>query len=81
MVSIFLLNRTHYIKLDKDMLKAMKLNNSFLHIINGIVDFAHSQNQKVILEGVETYEDLEIAKDTKVDFIQGFLFENRFIEK
>jgi len=81
MVSIFLLNKTNYIKLDKDMLKAMKLNRSFIHIINGIVDFAHSQNQKVILEGIETYEDLEIAKDTKIDFVQGFLYDNLFIDK
>jgi len=81
MVSIFLLNKTNYIKLDKDMLKAVKSNNSFIHIINGIVDFAHSQNQQVILEGIETYEDLEIAKDTKVDFIQGFLYDKLFINK
>ena len=81
MVSIFLLNKTNYIKLDKDMLTAMKLNKSFIHIINGIVDFAHSQNQKVILEGIETYEDLEIAKDTKIDFVQGFLYDNLFIDK
>ncbi len=81
MVSIFLLNKTNYIKLDKDMLVAVKSNNSFIHIINGIVDFAHSQNQKVILEGIETYEDLEIARDTKVDFIQGFLYDNLFINK
>lgn len=81
MVSIFLLNKTNYIKLDKDMLKAIKLNRSFIHIINGIVDFAHSQNQKVILEGIETYEDLEIAKDTKIDFVQGFLYDNLFIDR
>ncbi len=81
MVSIFLLNKTNYIKLDKDMLKAVKSNNSFIHIINGIVDFAHSQNQQVILEGIETYEDLEIARDTKVDFIQGFLYDKLFINK
>jgi len=81
MVSIFLLNKTNYIKLDKDMLSAIKLNRSFIHIINGIVDFAHSQNQKVILEGIETYEDLEIAKDTKIDFVQGFLYDNLFIDR
>ncbi|MCD4758399.1 MAG: EAL domain-containing protein [Arcobacteraceae bacterium] len=81
MVSIFLLNKTNYIKLDKDILTAVKSNNSFIHIVNGIVDFAHSQKQKVILEGIETYEDLEIARDTKVDFIQGFLYDNLFINK
>lgn len=80
-VSIFLLNKTNYIKLDKDIINAIKVNKGFIHIVNGIVDFAHSQNQKVILEGIETYQDLEIAKDTKVDFIQGFLYEHLFIEK
>lgn len=81
LVSIFLLNKTNYIKLDKDMLTALKSNSAFSHIINGIVDFAHTQNQKVILEGVETYADLEIVKDTKIDFVQGFLYDNLFINK
>ena len=40
-----------------------------------------NQKQKMILEGIETYEDLEIARDTKVDFIQGFLYDNLFINK
>ena len=81
MVSIFLLNKTNYIKLDKDMLGAMKNNSAFIHIVNGIVDFAHSQNQKVILEGIETKEDLKIVQNTKVDFMQGFLYKKLFIDK
>jgi len=81
MISIFLLNHTNYIKLDKDMLTAIKSNYSFVHIINGLVTFAHSHNKKVIFEGIETYEDLEMAKDTNVDFIQGFFYDKQFINK
>lgn len=34
--------------------------------------------KKVILEGVETKEDLELAQQIGVDYVQGFLFKDKF---
>lgn len=78
-VSLFLLSSCDYIKLDKDILYQLKSNQFFHKIVMGIVQFTHSQNKKIILEGVETQEDLEIAKELDIDFVQGYLYKNRFI--
>ena len=36
------------------------------------------EGKKVILEGVETSEDLMFAKQLNVDFIQGFYYRQQF---
>jgi len=80
MVSTYLLNNCEYLKLDKDILSELKANDSFHHIIDGIVNFAHSLDKKVVLEGVETKDDIEIAKDKNIDLMQGFYFTDQFIK-
>lgn len=79
MVSTYLLNNCEYLKLDKDILRELKRNDSFIYIVDGIVKFAHSLNKKVVLEGVETKEDIEIAKQRNIDLMQGFYFKDQFI--
>jgi len=80
MVSTYLLNNCEYLKLDKDILSELKRNSSFYHIVDGIVKFAHSLNKKVVLEGIETFEDVEIAKERDIDLMQGFYFKDKFIK-
>jgi len=79
MVSTYLLNKCEYLKLDKDILAELKRNDSFYHIVDGIVKFAHSLNKKVVLEGVETQEDVNIAIRRDIDLMQGFYFKDQFI--
>lgn len=81
MVSIFYLNKCDYLKLDYDMLKEVKKNRVFGNIINGIVKYAHESKKKVILEGVETKDDFELAKEYSIDMVQGFYFREQFIKK
>jgi len=81
MLSIFLLNKCDYLKLDMGILEEIKKNQNFIHLIEGIIKFAHSENKYVILEGIETIEDVELAKNLKVDFVQGFYYENQFIRQ
>lgn len=78
-LSIFLLNHCDYLKLDKDILHQLKSNKYFFHIVKGIVDFVHSQEKKIIIEGVETTEELDIARNLNIDIAQGFLFKEKFI--
>lgn len=81
MISTYLLNSCNYVKLDKDILKELKRNDRFFHIVDGIIKFAHSLDKQVVLEGVETQEDLKLAKRRDIDLVQGFLFKDRFILK
>lgn len=79
-ISLYLLKECHYLKLDKDILKQMKIDSAFIEVVKGISNYAHKISKEVILEGIETKEDLDLAKECKVDYVQGFLYRERFID-
>ena len=73
-----LLNKCQYIKLDIYFLKTIRTQSSYKEILKGIILCAKLNKQYTILEGVETLEDLEIARSVGVDYIQGYLFKDKF---
>ena len=75
----FLLNQSSFIKLDIHFLRTIRTNESYLAILIGVVKYANKNNQFTILEGVETKEDLKVAQEAGVDYIQGYLFKDKFI--
>jgi len=77
MISTSVIQLVDYIKLDKFVIKN-KNNNNFMLLVRSIIDYAHSTRKKVILEGVETEDDLTLAKQLKCDFVQGFYYRDRF---
>ena len=74
-----LLDKADYLKLDIYFLQTIKVQPSYIEILKGMVKFAKANNKYTILEGVETEQDLQIAKDIGVDYIQGYLFKSEFI--
>ena len=46
--------------------------------VKSIINYAHSADKKVILEGIETHEDLQLAQQLKCDFVQGFYYHDSF---
>jgi len=78
MISTSVIQLVEFIKLDKDVL-ANKANNIFLCLVKSLVNFAHNTGKKVILEGVETIEDLSFARQLNVDYVQGFYYRKQFI--
>lgn len=77
MISTSVIQQVDYIKLDKFVIKN-KNNANFMLLVNSIIDYAHNTNKKVILEGVETADDLVLAQQLRCDFVQGFYYRNRF---
>lgn len=77
MISTSVIQLVNYIKLDKYVIKN-KNNRNFMLLVKSIIDYAHSTNKEVILEGVETVQDLQLAKQLKCDFVQGFYYRDRF---
>jgi EAL domain-containing protein (putative c-di-GMP-specific phosphodiesterase class I) len=77
MVSTAVIQLVEYIKLDKYVV-SNRTNNNFMLLVKSMISYAHSTNKKVILEGVETIEDLQFAKQLNVDFVQGFLYRKQF---
>ena len=77
MVSTAVIQLVDYIKLDKYVVNN-KSNRNFMLLVKALISYAHSTNKKVILEGIETLEDAEFAKQLNVDFVQGFLYRHLF---
>jgi len=74
-----LLETALYIKLDIHFLRSIKIDKSYQELLIGVVKYAKAKHKFTILEGVETDADLAIAKLLDVDYVQGYLFKNKFI--
>lgn len=62
------------VKLDMDMTKAYFTEPKAKFVLAATVKMAHELGLKVVAEGVEFMEELEMMKVENVDFIQGFYF-------
>ena len=63
------------LKIDQSFLKEMtSASSASFSVIETITTLAHSLRLKVIVEGVETSEQLELLQSTSCDFVQGHLF-------
>jgi len=78
MISTSVIQLVNYIKLDKHVV-ANKNKAELLILVRSIIDYAHQAGKQVILEGVETYDDFQFAQQLNVDFVQGFLYREQFI--
>lgn len=57
------------VKLDKSFISLAKKNWS---IVRDLIDEIKKLNLRVLIEGIETKDELEMAKSLKCDFAQGF---------
>ncbi|MHA6644289.1 putative bifunctional diguanylate cyclase/phosphodiesterase [Mesorhizobium sp. A623] len=63
------------IKIDRSFLMDVTRNPRSLQLLKGIVDMSRPLGLSVTIEGVETFEQLEIlSRDIRPDLLQGFLF-------
>ncbi|WP_304545890.1 EAL domain-containing protein [Sulfurimonas microaerophilic] len=76
-----LFHRAKTIKLDLDVIHKIKKDYTYIDVAKGIVNYVRSSKRLSLLEGIETIEDIEIAKELGVDLIQGYYFQDQFIKK
>lgn len=62
------------LKIDKSFIDNICTSKKDAHIAQSIITLAHSLNIKVVAEGVETEEQLELLRSQKCDIVQGFVF-------
>lgn len=62
------------LKLDRSFVSGLGESGDSFAIVNAIVQLAHKLRLKIIAEGVETREQLQMLTEMGVDFFQGFLF-------
>lgn len=60
------------IKIDRTLISDIDKNTRKQHFLSGIIDFAKMNGIKVLAEGVETFEEMNMVIRRGVDFIQGF---------
>lgn len=61
------------LKIDISFISEMTVNPDSLMIVSSVIALAHGLNLKVIAEGVETEEQLNLLKQLKCDEIQGYI--------
>jgi len=62
------------LKLDRSFVSGLAKDTKNESISKAIIGIAHSLGLKVIAEGVETFDQLELLRSWKCDEVQGFLF-------
>lgn len=68
------------IKIEKKFIDNILENEYDKRLIEFIVNIAHSKSIKVVAEGVETIEQLDMLRTYDVDIIQGFYFSEPLLE-
>lgn len=61
------------LKIDKSFFDRIEKKKTRV-IVEAITDVSHKLDTRVVAEGIETKEQLEIAKDLDCDYIQGYYF-------
>ena len=62
------------VKIDRSFVKNITSGPKNAAITEAIIIMSHSLNLKVLAEGVETQEQLEIISEMKCDQVQGYFF-------
>ena len=62
-----------HLKLDRSMLPLFDTEDG-VTLLRGIITAAHSLGVIVLMEGVETFEQLERVRAMDIDLVQGFMF-------
>ncbi|PSR22784.1 MAG: hypothetical protein C7B45_05485 [Sulfobacillus acidophilus] len=63
-----------WIKVDRSWLQAARQQSGPRSLLTAFATWARNEGSRIILEGVETPEDLEVAQRCAIDYGQGFLW-------
>lgn len=69
------------IKIDRSFVNDIHIDADDAEIIHTIINMGHTLNRKIIAEGVETEEQLDILKAYRCDEIQGYFFSKPLTDK
>lgn len=62
-----------YVKLDMNLIQNIHLYPTTQEMVKHIIDYCHSNGQRVIAEGIEKKEELIMLINMGADYLQGFL--------
>ncbi|MCG5526144.1 EAL domain-containing protein [Ectothiorhodospira haloalkaliphila] len=76
LISFPVLMAARYLKLDRVWLR--RSDAAHVTLLETLIEYARRSGKWTVLEGIEYEADLEFARELGVDFVQGFLFRDRF---
>lgn len=62
------------VKFDYTFTRGFFSNEKIKAVLSGMVDIIHEMNLSVVVEGIETKDQLDVMKGMGVEFIQGFYY-------
>ena len=62
------------LKIDKTLVDDIETNQTMRDMVDSVIYMGHIMNCEVIAEGVEKEDQIEILREHKCDFIQGFVW-------
>lgn len=79
-MSLNQLKLARFLKFDSRWLSRMDSDGSERHydFLHAMIGYARAAGKKTVLEGVETDRHMSFAREAGFDFVQGFLFRERF---
>jgi EAL domain-containing protein (putative c-di-GMP-specific phosphodiesterase class I) len=63
-----------YLKIDRSFIKDISDNPHRFAICEGLIQISRKLGIKVVAEGIETQEQIELLKNIQCDYGQGYLF-------
>jgi len=63
-----------YLKIDKRFVDSMMTSEKALKLVEALIGMAHTLNISVIAEGVETKMQVDVLKELKCDYLQGYWY-------
>ena len=63
-----------YVKLDREFVLAAEATAAGRQAMDAMITTAHAHSCKIIAEGIETIQQMEMCVNSGIDFLQGFLF-------
>ncbi|MCK6261872.1 EAL domain-containing protein [Vibrio sp. ZSDE26] len=62
------------LKIDREFVTGITVGSHKYHIVKMIAELSHTLDVKVVAEGVETRQELEVLCGIGIDYIQGYFF-------
>jgi len=81
MFSFHLMGKSKYIKIDKSFLMQIRKNKNYIFYLEGLLKTIKKNNQKSVIEGIETKEDYDLSLELGCDYMQGYYFNDLVIIK
>ena len=62
------------LKIDKSFIDDILKDSDDLEVVKAIIEIGKALRLNIVAEGVETFEQYNLLKNLKVDYIQGYYF-------